>query len=367
MDKNVYKRMMEQAVPSAALIQKTKYKMKKENPIMIRRSFSTVVAAVLALFLFSTTAYAAWYFLKPSEVAEKLEDYALSAAFNSETAININQSVTSGDYTFALLAIVSGKDISDQRIIRNGEILSDRTYSVIAIQNTDGSPMLTFDNPEAEQFYISLYVKGFSPGQINSYMLSGGGTMMVLDGVLYIITDVDDISMFADRGVYLGINTGFSFGEAFSFNEETGEITPNPKFDGVSVIFDLPLDPSLADSEKAQALLDKLLGDKDEVINEFGENRNSVAFGATSRFIEDTALIRDTIGPKADFDFEAEVVEESLISQQEMTKAEYTEWIASQRIEHREMFEKYLKYFDEGRTITVYTFEDGSITIQVNV
>ena len=67
--------------------------------------------------------------------------------------------------------------------------------------------------------------------------------------------------MFADRGVYIGISEGFAFGEAFSFNEETGEIKPNPGFNGVSILFDLPLDPALADPVKAQKLLDDFWGE----------------------------------------------------------------------------------------------------------
>ena len=55
MDKNVYKRMMDQAVPSAALIQKTKTKMMKEESNMgkfnIRKSFGATVAACIVVVL----------------------------------------------------------------------------------------------------------------------------------------------------------------------------------------------------------------------------------------------------------------------------------------------------------------------------
>ena len=100
---------------------------------MIKRSFSVAVAAVAVIMLFATTAFAAWYLLTPSEVADKLGNSALSAAFDRETAIKINQSSTSGDYTFTLLAIVSGKDITDQPYISNEELRSDRSYIVTAI------------------------------------------------------------------------------------------------------------------------------------------------------------------------------------------------------------------------------------------
>jgi acyl-CoA synthetase (AMP-forming)/AMP-acid ligase II len=43
---------------------------------------------------------------------------------------------------------------------------------------------------------------------------------------------------------------------------ETGEIAVNPDFKGASAVFDLPLDPSLADPEKAEAYLSELLDEE---------------------------------------------------------------------------------------------------------
>jgi hypothetical protein len=267
MDKNVYKRMMEQAVPSAALIQKTKRKMKKlkEEPIMIKRSFSTAAAVVLVVTLFATTAFAAWLFLKPGEVADKLENPALSAAFDSENAININKSTTSGDYTFTLLAIVSGKDISDQPFYIDGELSNDRSYVVTAIQRTDGTAMPSMQEDGFTPFYISPYVKGQMPWLVNAHTLGGGAAEILVDGVLYRLVEFDNITMFAGLGVYIGITDGyFPSNQAFLVNEQTGELSVNPDYDGINVLFDLPIDPLLANPEKAQAFLDNLFGDNDE-------------------------------------------------------------------------------------------------------
>jgi len=257
MDKNEYKQMMEQAVPSAALIRKTKNKMKQEEPIMIKRSFSTAAAVVMTVLLFSTTAFAAWYFLKPSEVANKLENPALSAAFDSGNAININESATSGDYTFTLLAIVSGKDISDQPYIGNDEVSRDRSYVVTAIQRTDGAPMPSFQEEGFTPFYVSPYIKGQKPWHVNAHTLGGGASEILADGVVYHLVEFENITIFADRGVYIGIIEGRTpNNQAFLIDEQTGEISVNPDYDGISILFSLPIDPALANPEKAQAFLD---------------------------------------------------------------------------------------------------------------
>ena len=263
MNKNIYKQMMEQAVPSDALIQKTKHKMKKEKPIMIKQSFKTAVIAAAIIMLLATTVFAAWHFLTPSEVADKLEKPALSAAFDSENAININKSITSGDYIFTLLAIVSGKDISDQQYFSNYELRNDRSYIMTAIQRADGNPMPSYEDDGYMPFYISPYIKGQKPWQVNAHTLHGGATEILADGVLYCLVEFENITMFADRGVYIGITDGsFPNKQAFILNEQTGELSVNPDYDGTSILFDLPIDKSLADPEKAQAFLDDILGDK---------------------------------------------------------------------------------------------------------
>jgi len=371
MDKNVYKQLMDQAVPSAALIHKTKSKMKKEKPVMIKRSFSTIAAAVAVVMLLATTAFAARYFLTPSEVAEHFGDQTLSAAFSGENAVNINASQTAGEYTFTLMSIVSGSNISHQQTLHNGQILSDRTYAVVAIQKTNGSPML-FNELAAEEdlFYISPYLSGFQPWQINAHTLKGGGFEVIVDGVKYHLLETDDISIFADRGVYIGITPGrtppYADG-AFTLNEATGEITPNPTFGGINILFNLPLDASHANPEKAQALLDELLGDMTGIIIE-GKHPGIGELEVWNPIDKATARKRASENAAAGtWEYN---VGEGLVSQKEITsRAEYAEWMQIQRIAgngDRDVFERYLRFFDEGRTITVRTYEDGRLSIQAN-
>ena len=238
----------------------------KEKDIMKKSKVGrlSMVAVVLTVMILTTSAFAAWHFLRPSEVIDLTGDSALSAAFESGNAININQSITSGEHIFTLLAVASGEDITAHPIYSSGGgILSDRTYAVLAIQNTDGSPMPSPDDDAYEPFMVSPFVRGINPWQANIFTMDGGQHAMVVDGILYIVIDFNDVTMFADRGVYLGVNAGgfsaFALMDAFMFNEQTGEITVNPYASRTTVIFEIPFDPSLADPERAQQFLNNNL------------------------------------------------------------------------------------------------------------
>jgi len=239
----------------------------REKPIMKKttfRRFGTVAAAIIAIMILTTSVLAVRHFLRPSEVAERIGNAALSAAFESESAININQSLASGSHTFTLLAVVSGEDISDHPIYNStGEIHHDRTYAVLAIQKTDGSPMPAPMDDAFQPFTVSPFIRGENLWQVNAFTMDAGSISTVVDGVMYLIADFTNVTMFADRGVYLGVNTGMMMSDildAFVLNEQTGEITTDTSFTGSNTIFHLPLDTSLADPESAAQFLRDMFG-----------------------------------------------------------------------------------------------------------
>lgn len=357
MDALLQKSLSSSETPDPELVQKIKYEVKEKTmkKSIIRRFFGTTAAAVLASVFITTTAFAAWYFLKPSEVADKFENRALSAAFNSDTAININASVTSGDYIFTLLAIVSGKDITDQPIYINGDIRSDRTYSIVAIQKSDGSPMPSVQDDEYGNmpFYVSPYIKGLKPWQVNAHTMNGGHSEMVVDGVMYRIIDCDEITMFADRGIYLGINTGsFYNSDAFIFNEETGELKSNPDYDGTSAVFDLPIDKALANPEKSQQYLDTLLN-TDEV-----EDIDNVTDGATGLDIYEDSEAGIIVRRFTTYeDYQNWMVQKLAETLKKVDKGEYSS--ASMELDRRD-YENKLQEIKNGATLTMTEFEDGS-------
>ncbi|PYG88781.1 hypothetical protein LY28_01137 [Ruminiclostridium sufflavum DSM 19573] len=252
--------------PDTALVQKVKLNYIKEGALLrkpkFKNYFGTAAAVIVAVMLVTTTAFAAWHFLKPEDIAQKTEDYALSAAFESKTAININESKTSGDYIFTLLAVVSGKDITDKPYYKNGEVQLERTYAVVAIQKADGSQMTADEG--THNFFASPLVKGLKPWEVNAATLGGAYVETVTEGVMYRLVECDDITMFADRGLYFAIcDSTFICNTTFKFNEQTGEIAVNPAYKGASAIFDLPLDKKLADPSKAAELLKGLKSSQD--------------------------------------------------------------------------------------------------------
>lgn len=276
-DSNDLEKLIKQALkcdePNEKLLTKTKFKMIQEEHIMrksnLKRVACTAMIAVLAVSILSLTALAAWNYLKPSDVAKQVQNDALSSAFNSDTAININKSVVSGGFKFTFMSVVSGKDITDWEVYSNGEKLDqERTYAVLAIENEDGTAIAEdfYDNTS---FCVTPLIKGVNPWQANIITMNGGYSEILSDGVLYRIIECDGINMFADMGVYLAVcDSVFINNETFLFDQSTGEISVNPEYDGASAVFDLPIDKSLADNEQAQAYLDNLLnptqtGDED--------------------------------------------------------------------------------------------------------
>ena len=250
-----------------ALLRKIKYNLVEERTHMkrsnMRRSFGTVAAACMIIVLLSVTAYAAVRFLTPGEVAYQFGDQGLRVAFESDDAININESFYSGGYRFTLLSLVSGNEISDRLQYTEG-LSHDRTYLVVAIEREDGSPMATPMDDDFEAFYISPYIRGFKPWQVNLHTLEGGQVETVVNGVRYRIIDMENIKAFAEHGIYLGINAGWLFdNNAFIFNADPWELKANPDHDGPSVVFRLPIDVSFADP----ARVDEILGQNPFITN----------------------------------------------------------------------------------------------------
>lgn len=220
------------------------------------RHWVRLCAAVAAAVLMSSTAMAAWMLLRPAQVPEQFHDDTLSGAFDSEDAVNINASATSGGYTFTLMAIVSGEGLSNFGGSA-AQVQPERTYAVLAIQNADGSPI-----PEEQEFditnsiMVTPLIRGLAPWQYNIASMGGSFSQALVDGVAYRLVECDDIMAFADRGLYVGVcGVPFVMRDTFLFDEATGEIGVNPEFQGASAVFELPIDPSLGDPERAEEYL----------------------------------------------------------------------------------------------------------------
>ena len=232
----------------------------------------TAVAAAIAAAVLVTgagTTYAAWRYLSPQEVAGEINDTTLADAFRGADARIVNESQTGGAYRATLIGIVSGKAISDFEARSGDEVLDDRSYWLLAIEHVDGTPMPDTSSPEygGERFLASPFVEGLNPGMYNVYSFSGGYTEFVKDGVLYRMGECDNLEVFADREVYLGLTDDDSLrsvDQGYVFDEKTGKITRNESYEGCNILFRLPLDPAKADAAKADAYVASLFDSPEE-------------------------------------------------------------------------------------------------------
>lgn len=274
-----YEQLLKQALSPEAMpdekLNEQIRKLSKEDYAMKKTSKKKAVFIPLVsmlVLLMSIGVFAAWNLMKPEKVAEEIEDAALAKAFESEDAIRINETQIDGGYKITLLGLVSGKGISD---FAGDKLEKDRTYAVLAIANEDGSPMPDTSDDEYGKvsFFASPLVKGIKPWQFNIYFMEGGYTEFVKDGIQYRMIACDSIEMFADRGLELCvIGNSFTYNiEAFTYNEQTGEITPNEDYEGTNVVFDLPIDVKKANPEAAEKYLQEILTEDETSSEEMSE------------------------------------------------------------------------------------------------
>lgn len=227
-----------------------------------------VLVAACVLILGSITVVAAYRYLNPAEVAAELKDESLEKAFQSEGALLVNETQESGGYRITLLGSVAGKNISEYLEQDGaGNLKADRIYTVVAIEHVDGTPMPETGSEEygKEAFYVSHYIQGLDPDKYSLMSMGGGYSEFVKDGVAYRVLEMDNIEMFADRGIYVGVSSGiFHDSDAYIYDESTGEIRRNENYNGVNALFILPLDANKADPDAAAAYLEKLQNPQDE-------------------------------------------------------------------------------------------------------
>ena len=102
-------------------------KEKKEMSMNRTKKTALLIAAAVALLAVSVSAAVLW--LSPAQVADRAENPLLAEAFQGDDAILLDETVTAGDYQITLAGMVSGEDLTLDRVF-NGEIINDRTYAV---------------------------------------------------------------------------------------------------------------------------------------------------------------------------------------------------------------------------------------------
>lgn len=221
-----------------------------------KKTIKVLIAAAAALMLMTTTVFAISALLSPAQVAEQTGNQEIAEAFRSENAVLINETVTAGDYTITLLGMTSGQEL---QIINDMPVEAERSYVVVSVERNDGVPI----DPENEllapsqenSITFSPLVEGWAPHYVNAWSLSCGAHGTTVDGVRYYLFDYANLEMFADRTVYLAVYEGFAPTIDIFTMSDDGTISYADGYEGVRVMFTLPLDPSKADPEAARQLL----------------------------------------------------------------------------------------------------------------
>lgn len=249
---------------------KEKKGMKKNN-----RRTKIAAAAVTACLLSvgGLSVYAAYRYLTPAQVAEEIyADSALAEAFEDENAVEVNLTQQSNGYDVTLLGLTSGEQLSLCLSADNAaQINEKRTYAVLAVAHSDRTPM------EDESVCVSPLINGVDWVLANNSTMNVSAGGFVEDGVLYWLVECDDLEIFADRGVQLGVVDAFgSEGSAFEMDEDTGAYRRVEGYAGTNALFELPLDASKADAAAAEAYLDGLK----ERAGQSGDDAVSVSRGS---------------------------------------------------------------------------------------
>lgn len=234
---------------------------------------AALVFAAAAICLLGTGVFAAHQYLSAQQAAATLGHTKLAQKLQNSGAMS--ETVTDGEYKATVLGTATGANIMEFQSSIN-DISPERTYAVIAVEKTDGTSM-TYD----DELLVTPLISGLTPWQYNIYTMNGGSTSKVIDGVLYRIIEFDNIEYFADRPIYIGVvSDAFIDNQTFNFDEKTGKISANNEFNGTNILFELKLDPSKANPQKAEEYLkalDESMNSSDDIDEDESINESSQA------------------------------------------------------------------------------------------
>ncbi len=214
-----------------------------------KKTLRLLAAVVSAILLLSLTAYAAVTLLSPQEVADEVGMDTLTDKWKQSEKFPL----TSGneEYTVSVLGYAPDTQLN----VINGEATEEnRTYLVVSIAKTDGTPLKAADGMPLQ---ISPLVKDYEPFKVNLWMFGSGANGLEKDGVLYYLFETADLEIFADKTVYIAAYEGFTPMDALTMKED-GTIAYLDEYEGFKAIFELPLDESKADPQAVKDLLSQM-------------------------------------------------------------------------------------------------------------
>ena len=243
-----------------------------------------LIAALVLLVAFS--AAAAVRFLVPKKLSDELQLDLSSlqevvdvqnAEPGSVTTVQKTQKTNGLVITFE--AIAKGKSFVENKWTGEGTVQEEATYAIFTIRSEDGAPFYGnqdgngFTLPyQAASFGYNLLVGGYAPNP--SALIDHHNIFNYMEGnVLYKAYDITDVLCFADKAPYLVINDGMICSPDILRIDKNGEFYYAEGYNGIRALFDLNLDPALADAkQQTEALATQPLFTYDEIVALFAED-----------------------------------------------------------------------------------------------
>ena len=282
---NEFEKCLQEHAKSIKNTMATPFAIRMEEITMTKKKFNlkkSILLAAAIICIIGTTVFAAIHFLTPEEVAQNFGDFKLADSFKDSN--HDIKTLTDGKYNASLLGVVSGGNLSDFKGSA-WDIIPERTYAVVAVEKTDKTPMTI-----GEPIMVTPLIQGLKPWEYNIAAMHGSYTENVIDGVLYRIIEMDSIECFADQKIYMAVTDSmFISNEHFAIDENSGEITAKEEYRGTNILFELVVDKSKANPEKAAQYLIELKEGWNDETDSIEENNtdNSNADSADIRLITD--------------------------------------------------------------------------------
>ncbi|MDP4153783.1 MAG: hypothetical protein Q8865_10185 [Bacillota bacterium] len=224
--------------------------LKEDNEMKTHKALRITVIAAALVALLALSAFAINALLTPREVASHAGENKLSEAFDSNKAVNINESQTLGEYNLTVEGLVSGSKLTQNC----PEADPNRSYIVASLAYSDGRKFADISEGDIS---MTPVISGYKPWQVNAWTLGGGYVGFLADGVKYYIFDCSNIEVFADHDIYLAayVGSGTPPSSKILKIDDKGNISFNESYTEPHAMFKLPIDKSKADPAKAKELL----------------------------------------------------------------------------------------------------------------
>ena len=250
--RELYVKEMEGISPSEGFekrtenLMKQRAKRKDEQALQKRKPVKVLAAALAIITLLSVTAFAVSYYLSASEVAEYFGEKEIAAMFKDSECEP--QTVSNGTYDVTFLGKTTGTMLN---MTEGFEADETKTYAVIAMRKTDGTPLRLIDGMPLQPVPV---VEGYMPYRPWCIMESSRG--LEREGILYYLFDYKNLEIFADRTVSIALIEGAMVPSPEILTmDENGKIVYTEGYTGIKGIFELPMDESKADPEAVAELM----------------------------------------------------------------------------------------------------------------